>query len=348
MPEWLRQEILNRDRETGKTFDGYLELLSLVDKKSEYLYTAIHPEPGAAFSYEDWKVGRNGRSIIPSTDIEAGKKLPSIKPDPDDGLYRVDLQDSFEAQGLQIIVRIRDIDLTTTQSTFSDDFTMEAQRNEYIVATAAYIYSMENITPPRISFRQPCSMHEYDYDFKIDKMAETAKIYSTMGSVFAFTQSAAAEQKLEDTFDDRCFLPGFQVLGSVSLRLGRLIAWPNTLWHRIDPISTVDPERPGHLRMLLVYLVDPNYRIVSTANVPPQQHDWWADAALNKGVFAAPGAGKLPMEIKEMVERATDEWPMGMAEALRVKADVERDRAKAQAAAEEGLSGYTYDPDHWD
>ncbi|RAH42210.1 uncharacterized protein BO95DRAFT_467131 [Aspergillus brunneoviolaceus CBS 621.78] len=37
--------------------------------------------------------------------------------------------------------------------------------------------------------------------------------------------------------------------------------------------------RPGNLTLVKLRLVDPHYRICSTRNVPPQQHDWWASAA---------------------------------------------------------------------
>lgn len=64
--------------------------------------------------------------------------------------------------------------------------------------------------------------------------------------------------------------------------------------HRVSSFRLQDPTQPGHRRFLALWLVDPHQRIVSTANVPPQQLDWWADA-----VFGAdrPATGDMPAEL---------------------------------------------------
>ena len=348
IPEPLKLRIASRDRDMGWNSDGCMKLCSLVWEKKDYLYAAVHPEPGTAFSYEDWKAGRNGKAIIALRNIEDGKKVPDPTPDLDHGIYKIALQEEFRTQGLQIIVRFGDVELTPARPTFTSEPTLEAQRNEHIVPTAAYIYSSENTNTPKISFRQPSWMHEYDYDFKEDSCVEPETIFASMCAVFAFAQSAAAEQKALDTYEDRCFIPGEQTLGSVFLPLGHLVALPNTLQHRLEPLSLLDRERPGHLRILLLYLVDPHYRIASTANVPPQQHEWWADAVLDNGVFAGQWAESVPREIRQMIDEATEEWPMGRAEARWVKAEVERERAQALEAVREEMSGYVYDPETWE
>ncbi|KAH6716084.1 hypothetical protein BKA61DRAFT_436682, partial [Leptodontidium sp. MPI-SDFR-AT-0119] len=69
--------------------------------------------------------------------------------------------------------------------------------------------------------------------------------------------------------------PLLQTLGTVDLPINRLLTWPNTLQHRLDGLTLYDTTHPSRFGILLLYLVDPNYRICSTANVPPQQYDWW-------------------------------------------------------------------------
>jgi hypothetical protein len=271
-------------------------------------------------------------------DFKDGKKVLDPRPDLDDGIYKIALQDKFRTQDLQIIVRIRDIELTPARPTFTSKLTLEAQRNEHIVATAAYIYSSENTNTPKISFRQLALMHKDLYDFKENANTYQEIIFASMCAVFAFGLSAAAEKIARD----RCFIPDSQTPGSVSLRPGRLLAWPNTLLHRLEPLSLLDRERPGHLRILLLYLVDPHYRIASTANVPPQQHEWWSDAALDRGVFAGQWAASLPMEIRQMIDEATEEWPMGRAEARRLKDEVDRERIQALLAVRGSMAGFTY------
>ena len=64
-----------------------------------------------------------------------------------------------------------------------------------------------------------------------------------------------------------------QEIGGVALPQGRLIAFPNTMEHRREPFRLEDPTKPGHHRWVTLMLVDPNYRICSTRNVPPQKAD---------------------------------------------------------------------------
>jgi hypothetical protein len=65
-----------------------------------------------------------------------------------------------------------------------------------------------------------------------------------------------------------------QELGSVVSKEGRIITFPNTLQHQVSPFSLADTTKPGHRKILALFLVDPHTRIISSANVPPQREDW--------------------------------------------------------------------------
>jgi hypothetical protein len=66
----------------------------------------------------------------------------------------------------------------------------------------------------------------------------------------------------------------------------------------------VDPTKPGHRRFIALWLVDPNLRIISTANVPPQQRDWWAEAILGSTPQMRQEAfSKLPPDVLSLIER---------------------------------------------
>ena len=65
-----------------------------------------------------------------------------------------------------------------------------------------------------------------------------------------------------------------QELGSVVTKEGRIITFPNTLQHQVSPFSLADASKPGHRKILALFLVDPHTRIISSANVPPQREDW--------------------------------------------------------------------------
>lgn len=43
-------------------------------------------------------------------------------------------------------------------------------------------------------------------------------------------------------------------------------------------IKLVDPTIPSHRKILALFLVDLFQGVTSTANVPPQQREWWAEA----------------------------------------------------------------------
>lgn len=65
--------------------------------------------------------------------------------------------------------------------------------------------------------------------------------------------------------------------------------------HRVSSFSLQDRTRPGHRRFIALWLVDPHQRIISTANVPPQQLDWWAEEVFGTESQAAVGA--MPPEL---------------------------------------------------
>ena len=65
-----------------------------------------------------------------------------------------------------------------------------------------------------------------------------------------------------------------QDLGSVVSKEGRVITFPNTLQHCVSPFSLEDRSKPGHRKILALFLVDPHRRVISSANVPPQREDW--------------------------------------------------------------------------
>lgn len=68
--------------------------------------------------------------------------------------------------------------------------------------------------------------------------------------------------------------------------------------HRVSPFRLTDPTKPGHRRFIALWLVDPHARIISTANVPPQQQDWWAESILGKSDESRASAlSNLPFEI---------------------------------------------------
>ena len=62
--------------------------------------------------------------------------------------------------------------------------------------------------------------------------------------------------------------PTVQEIGSVETREARLLTFPNVLQHRVSPFKLADPTKPGHRKIVALFLVDPNIKVISTAHVP--------------------------------------------------------------------------------
>jgi hypothetical protein len=121
-------------------------------------------------------------------------------------------------------------------------------------------------------------------------------------------------------------LSALQVLGKVSTREGRLLVFPNVYQHRFLPFELADATKPGHRKLLALFLVDPNIKIPSTANIPPQQRQHWAQKIDEIGALS-----KLPRELKDCVYDQLD-FPLSMEQAKQVREELMEER-KAQLAA---------------
>lgn len=106
-------------------------------------------------------------------------------------------------------------------------------------------------------------------------------------------------------------------------REGRLLVFPNVLQHRVLPFKLADATKPGHRKLLALFLVDPNIKIPSTANIPPQQQRHWARKIDEIGALS-----KLPPELKDCVYDHLD-FSLSMEQAKRVREELMEER-KAQ------------------
>jgi hypothetical protein len=86
--------------------------------------------------------------------------------------------------------------------------------------------------------------------------------------------------------------PAVQNVGTVTCSEGRLLTFPNILQHQVQPCELANKSKPGHRKILALFLVDPNIRIISTANVPPQQKDWWSEE-VDRLTIGSKAIGKL-------------------------------------------------------
>jgi Protein of unknown function (DUF4246) len=168
---------------------------------------------------------------------------------------------------------------------------IESWQNERIVATSLYYYSCENITSSSLAFRQLSNASA------TDNIGYPQNDHDFLWDVFGCNSDEGSVQDV----------------GSVETREGRLLTFPNILQHQVQPFELQDPTKPGHRKILALFLVDPYSRVLSTAHVPPQQLDWWRKSVSSGSEKTR--LDDLPVELQDHIYSDVDEFPISMAEA---------------------------------
>ncbi|CAJ0552092.1 Ff.00g060710.m01.CDS01 [Fusarium sp. VM40] len=240
-------------------------------------------------------------------------KLPDADPSAENHV-RIEASDIKSAwffdgkKQIQVIVKLANIHLTPKRFMYNGgSWHTEGLLNEHIVSTALYYYDSENITDCTLDFRT-CADKE-------DLAAE-----------LSYEQNR--HEPIERTFAIDLQGSIFQDIGSVHTKPNRALFFPNVLQHQVSRFQLQDPTKPGHRKILALFLVDPAIPVISTSNVPPQQKHWWTDQS---GLDS--GRGILPPEI---VEQVTDsmEWPMNLDKAKEMRLDLMKERTSFKDAEE--------------
>ncbi|KZP11236.1 hypothetical protein FIBSPDRAFT_1050866 [Athelia psychrophila] len=212
-----------------------------------------------------------------------------------------DLRDEFAKTGLQVIVKLANIHLTPEKPEYAGGtWHVEGQLNEHICATALYYYDCANITESRLAFRQ-----QSDSDSAME-MSYEQEDHGWLPEVFGCEQN-------EDSV---------QYVGDVLAKEGRLITFPNVFQHRVLPFKLEDPTKSGHRKILALFLVDPHIQIISSAHVPCQRRDWWAEEMERK--HALPN--RLPLELRQEVMSHVDGFPISLEEAKKLRLELMEER----------------------
>ncbi|KAF8601412.1 hypothetical protein BDV93DRAFT_495814 [Ceratobasidium sp. AG-I] len=150
---------------------------------------------------------------------------------------------------IQMIVKLANIHLTPEAPEYmGGSWHIEGMSNESIAASGIYYYDEENTTESRLDFRTAAAVPgEYEQN-------------DSRGCMLTWGMAS----------DDPCV----NELGSVVTSQHRCIAFPNTYQHRVSSFELADKSKPGHRKILALFLVDPAFRKPSTTTVPPQQQDW--------------------------------------------------------------------------
>ena len=216
---------------------------------------------------------------------------------------------------LQIIVKLANIHLTPENPTYpGGTWHVEGQANENICASSIYYYSSENVSDSFLRFRQATE--------EPDGLSYEQDDHRAIETIFGFQNH------------DPCI----QELGNIKTCQGRLIAFANTLQHQVQPFSLIDRSRPGHRKILALFLVDPHQRIISTANVPCQQKEWWVEAVRSIG----PLGSTLPPELTSKIMHDVD-LPITMEKAKEQRLELMQERRAFEVTSNTHLEqSYSY------
>ncbi|KAJ3096425.1 hypothetical protein HDU97_005904 [Phlyctochytrium planicorne] len=189
---------------------------------------------------------------------------------------KVDRNIVLRDRDLRVIVKAASIELTPKKPVFDGgSWHLEGADNEAIMMTAIYYYGMENITDSKIEFRE--AFDEAELEYEQDEHDDVFRIYRVRNDG-----------------------PAVQECGHISTKPGRVVVFPNSNQHRVPGFKLADPTKTGHRSMLVFFVCDPDKKVPSTLEVPPQQRDWVRDILVP--VFES----KVPVEC---VDRIIDHLP---------------------------------------
>ncbi|KAJ6548599.1 hypothetical protein B0H19DRAFT_1221043 [Mycena capillaripes] len=186
---------------------------------------------------------------------------------------------SLRGRTIQCIIKLANIHLTPDRPEYEGgSWHVEGMANEHIVASGIYYYDEENITEARLSFRVPTRQPQFHVD---------SNDHNCVHTLYGFTANGLCVQEL----------------GKMVTKEGRALSWPNQYQHRVSPFKLSDLSKPGHRKILAIFLVDPTIKhIPSTTIVPPQQAEWASEVLQESRQDSGSRVSHLPQEVVDLVK----------------------------------------------
>lgn len=104
-------------------------------------------------------------------------------------------------------------------------------------------------------------------------------------------------------------------LGSVVAKEGYAVAFSNDYQHRVLPFSLADNTKPGYRKIVALFLVDPEQKVVDTSDIFFQDANWMLKFLLSVPIFRS-----LPREvILKILQHVPNVWSMSEAKNHREK-----------------------------
>ncbi|KAJ8329685.1 hypothetical protein O5D80_002247 [Batrachochytrium dendrobatidis] len=213
---------------------------------------------------------------------------------------------SLRGRNLQVIVKLTNIQLTPSKPKYDEgNWHIEGPINESIVATGLYYYDVENITTPKLDYRE---------------------------AVDRFECQKASDMYWKDVYGIDRESPRSQYIGSLEVSNGRCVVYPNRYQHKEQSFELANLTQPGHCKILTFFVVNPVCRIVSTAHVAPQQPQWY-----NSSLDKTPILPELWNDITQYIQGV-----QSPAEAKHYRYELTSDRTRITAAYNEEIYEQAY------
>ncbi|KAJ6632478.1 hypothetical protein B0H10DRAFT_1977475 [Mycena sp. CBHHK59/15] len=225
---------------------------------------------------------------------------------------------SLRGRTIQCIVKLANIHLTPESPEYAGgSWHVEGMVNESIVASGIYYYDEENITESTLSFR--VATGQPGYHGQDDS--------TCMKILYGISR------------DDICV----QDIGAMVTKAGRALSWPNLFQHRVSSFKLADPSKPGHRKILALFLVDPTIDpIASATDVPPQQAEWAAEAFEEASVTPESAMAQLPRELVDLVKKQFSSTVMTRKEAEAYRLELMKERTAFVQAHTDTAYGLTF------
>lgn len=155
----------------------------------------------------------------------------------------------------QVIVKLADTVLTPeSPASQLGSWHLEGLAHEKIIATGIYYYEMTNISQSYLNFRTTVGDPlDIDYPQNCDEYVQTHYGYTG---------------EPDDEWDNT---GSIIELGRIATNEDMCLVFPNFIQHQVSEFALIDKKKPGCRKILVFFLIDPQSRILSTANVKPQQ-----------------------------------------------------------------------------
>lgn len=206
----------------------------------------------------EFNVNENGKiklaSYINNLD---DKKFPNVIPCIEQTLesflpgFESILNSNLRDRSIQVIVKLSSIHLTPDKPDFNGgSWHIEGMPHEYIIASGIHYLTVDGITDSYLEFRKPVVINEDTVDYPQSNYKFTEHHYGIVGH---------HEGEMN------------RYLGLIKCSEGASVIFPNFLQHHVKDFSLQNNHTDGTRIIICFFLIDPNHKIISTADIHHQQ-----------------------------------------------------------------------------